>query len=113
MQVVGIENKSVQQLEFEIRNGARFIQYSYCFSVMILTVREPTDIYFLQPGQNRYFRGIPWALLTLVCGWWGIPWGPIRTVQCLYQNLTGGTDLTPEIYSHMTGNAWPPEGAAL
>ena len=30
------------------------------------------------------------SLITLLLGWWGIPWGPIRTVQALYINLRGG-----------------------
>lgn len=27
---------------------------------------------------------------TLVFGWWGFPWGPIRTIQALIHNLSGG-----------------------
>jgi hypothetical protein len=108
MQIVGIENKSVHQIQFEVQSGARFIQYRYCLSALVVTFRQPTDIYLLQPGQNRFLRGLPWALLTFVCGWWGVPWGPIFTVQCLYTDLKGGNDLTAVIYSPITGNAWPP-----
>jgi hypothetical protein len=30
-----------------------------------------------------------------VAGWWGIPWGPIYTVQSLWVNLRGRHDVTP------------------
>jgi len=29
-----------------------------------------------------------------VLGWWGIPWGPIYTVQVLLNNLRGGVKQT-------------------
>jgi hypothetical protein len=38
-------------------------------------------------------------LLTLVAGWWGIPWGPIYTIQGVWVNLNGGRDVTPQIMS--------------
>jgi hypothetical protein len=51
---------------------------------------------------------MPWTLLTLVMGWWGIPWGPIRSVQSLWTNLKGGVDVTAEVANGMklTGVKW-------
>jgi len=37
------------------------------------------------------------TLLSLVLGWWGIPWGPIYTVQSLWVNAQGGRDVTREV----------------
>lgn len=34
----------------------------------------------------RRKEAIKWSLMTGVLGWWGIPWGPIFTVQILIQN---------------------------
>ena len=39
---------------------------------------------------------ITWLLLAAV-GWWGIPWGPIYSIQSLYTNITGGHDVTDQI----------------
>jgi hypothetical protein len=41
-------------------------------------------------------------------GWWGIPWGPIRSVQSLWTNLKGGVDVTAEVANGMklTGVKW-------
>ncbi|NOX58136.1 MAG: hypothetical protein GXP29_04670, partial [Planctomycetes bacterium] len=30
------------------------------------------------------------TLLSLTCGWWGIPWGPIFTIRALGSNIGGG-----------------------
>ena len=94
--IVGIEGMNPQQLVNELQNGARFVQYQYCISVLIMTFKRGTDIYFLRAGENPKLKGLEWTLLTLVAGWWGIPWGPIYTIQSLWVNMKGGHDLTPE-----------------
>jgi hypothetical protein len=51
----------------------------------------------MRPGRGESIRALQWSLLTLVAGWWGIPWGPIYTVQSIWVNLRGGNDVTPEV----------------
>ncbi len=93
--IVGIEGMNPQQLANELQSGARFVQYQYCVSVLIMTFKRGTDIYFIRADESKAVKGLVWTLLTLVAGWWGIPWGPIYTVQSLWVNLRGGHDLTP------------------
>jgi hypothetical protein len=33
---------------------------------------------------------MPWIALTSLLGWWGIPWGPIYSIQSLVTNFRGG-----------------------
>jgi hypothetical protein len=48
--------------------------------------------------SRYYVRGVDpvdavaraYTLHSLVCGWWTIPWGPIRTVHAIITNLRGG-----------------------
>jgi hypothetical protein len=47
-------------------------------------------------------KGLPFSLLSLFLGWWGIPWGPIYTVQALWVNFSGGKDVTREILVSMS-----------
>ena len=94
--IVGIQGMSPQQVAFEVQRGAKFVQYQYCVSALVVTFKRGTDIYFVPAEQNRSIKGLGWTLLTLVAGWWGIPWGPIYTVQSLWVNLRGGLDLTPQ-----------------
>ena len=43
------------------------------------------------------WRAFPYSLLTLVLGWWGIPWGLIYTPLALMTNFSGGRDVTAEV----------------
>lgn len=87
---------SPQQLVIELQGGARFVQYQYCISALVITFKRGTDIYFLRAGESPAVKGLAWTFLTFVAGWWGIPWGPIYTVQSLWVNLRGGHDMTPQ-----------------
>ena len=108
MKVVGIDGMSPQQLEFEIQRGAKLVCYQYCISIVVMTFRRSSDIYFIPAGGSAVSKGLPWILLTLVAGWWGIPWGPIFTVQSLVTNFRGGKDLTAEFRARMSQPAAAP-----
>jgi len=99
--IKGIDGMTPDQVAFEVNRGGKFVRYRYCFSAMVVTVMQGTDIYFVRAGENRIVKGLPWTLLTLVVGWWGIPWGPIRTVHSLWINFSGGDDLTADVVSAM------------
>lgn len=92
--ITGIESMNKQQISFELQRGGKFVQYQYCISIVVMTFKRGTDIYFLRADENPVVKGLGWTLLTVLAGWWGIPWGPIFTVQSLWRNLKGGHDLT-------------------
>jgi len=50
MKVHGIEGMSPDQIVFEIDRGGKFVFYRYCISVLILTFRRSSDIYFIPSG---------------------------------------------------------------
>jgi hypothetical protein len=108
MPIQGIQGMSPQELTFEVNRGGKFVSYQYCFSAIIITSKRGTDIQFIRAGESRVQKGLHWTLLTLVVGWWGIPWGPIFTVQTLWKNLHGGTDRTAEVSRALglQGIAW-------
>jgi len=97
MKIIGIENLSANELNLEIQRGGKFVIYQYCVSILVMTFRRSSDIYFIKSGENAVTRGLLWTLLTLVAGWWGIPWGPIFSIQCLVTNLKGGKNVTDQI----------------
>lgn len=112
MKVLGIEGMSTDQLRFELQRGARLVIYQYCVSIVVMTFRRSSDIYFIPAGESAVSKGLPWTLLTLVAGWWGIPWGPIFTVQSLITNFKGGKDITAEFSARLTTPAAAPVMAA-
>jgi hypothetical protein len=100
--IVGLEEvKSNMELQHELQRGAKFVVYQYCISILIMTFRRSSEIYFVRADESRVTRGLGFSLLSLFLGWWGIPWGPIYTIQALWNNFNGGKDVTNEILAAM------------
>ena len=97
MAIRGIEGMTADQVKFEVQRGGKFVVYQYCISIVVMTFRRGSDVYFVRAGESRVKKGMPWTLLTLVAGWWGIPFGPIFTITSLVTNLQGGKDVTGSI----------------
>lgn len=96
-QIKNIEGLSVSDINRELNNGAKFVVFQYCISIVIMTFKRGSDIYFVKAGESALGHSIGFSLLTLILGWWGIPWGPIYSIESLYINLTGGKDVTQEV----------------
>jgi hypothetical protein len=100
--IVGFEDmKSIPQLQQELQQGAKFVMYQYCISLFVVTSKRWSKIYFIRHNQSAAVKGLPFTLLTLALGWWGLPWGPMYTLQTLWINLRGGKDITKEIAATM------------
>jgi hypothetical protein len=101
----GIEGMKHGELDLEIQRGGKFVLFQYCFSVVVMTFKRPSDIYFVRSGESPHVKGLPFTLLSLVVGWWGIPWGPIYTIQSVYNNSRGGKDVTQAIVNSLRAQA--------
>ena len=97
MKIVGTEGLSNEAIRAELDRGARFVIYQYCISIVILTFRRPSDIHYIRPGESAAAKGLKFTLLSSLLGWWGIPWGPIYTIQAIWTNSRGGRDVTQQI----------------
>ena len=104
--IVGLEDiKSGGELQQEIQQGWKFVMYQYCISLLFITFKRSSNVYFISHEQNAVVKGLPFTLLALLLGWWGIPWGPIYTIQSLWVNLKGGKDVTQEVLASMASAA--------
>jgi hypothetical protein len=108
----GLENMTPQELSFELQQGARFIVYQYCISMVFLTLKRPSKVVIVRPGESRVTKSLRFTLLSAVLGWWGIPWGPIYTIQSLWVNLKGGKDITDGIMQALNRQAGKATAAA-
>lgn len=97
MKIKGIEGLTVAQLQSEVANGGKFVVYTYCISVILLSFKRSSSIYFVKAGENAFVKGLPFTLLSAVLGWWGIPWGIIYTIGALVTNISGGKDVTADV----------------
>ncbi|HKE33370.1 MAG TPA: hypothetical protein VKD65_16680 [Candidatus Angelobacter sp.] len=105
MKLVGIDGMSSAELNFEVQRGGRFVTYYYCISIIIMTFRRGSPIYFIKAGESTLSKGLPWTLLSLLLGWWGIPWGPIWTIQSFAVNFGGGKDVTATVVNALSAGA--------
>jgi hypothetical protein len=97
MNIIGIEKMDRQQLTYELDRGGRFVIYEYCISIFIMTFKRPSNIYFIRAGESAIVTGLVFSLISFLCGWWGIPWGPIWTIGSLINNFGGGKDVTQSV----------------
>ncbi|MBX7223588.1 MAG: hypothetical protein K1Y36_26985 [Blastocatellia bacterium] len=96
-EIKGIEGLTYEQMYWEVQQGARFVYFQYCFSILIMSFKRSSDIYFIRPGESAIGKGAGYTILSALVGWWGFPWGLIFTVQVLATNLGGGTDVTQDV----------------
>lgn len=96
---------SPDQLRHEIERGGRFVIFTYCISIVVMTFKRPSSVQFIRAGESRFWKGAPWSLISLVCGWWGIPWGPIWTISTFVSNCRGGIDVTDQVARSLQNRA--------
>lgn len=101
MAVKGLEGLNGDQINLELQRGAKFVVFEYCISIIIMTFKRSSDIHFIRSGEGTVGKSLPYSLLTLVVGWWGIPWGPIYTIGSVATNFGGGRDVTAEFLDAM------------
>src|SRR5712692_6542860 len=67
--------------------GGRLVVYEYCISLLVITLRRTSRAYRLRPGESGRWQGLPYTLVSLLLGWWGIPWGILYTPVVVLTNL--------------------------
>jgi hypothetical protein len=102
VKILGTEGMSKEAIRAEVDRGARFVIYQYCISIVFMSFKRPSEIYFVRAGEGAGGKGLKFTLLSCLCGWWGIPWGPIWTVQSIWLNSRGGRDVTQQIVASAT-----------
>jgi hypothetical protein len=97
----------------ELQSGARFVVFQYCVSLLVVTFKHSSDVYLVKPGESAVRKGMGYTLLSLLLGWWGIPWGLLYTLESIVINLQGGKDVTQELVPALLPAASPQERAQL
>ncbi|WP_426477569.1 hypothetical protein ACP3T3_20530 [Chryseobacterium sp. CBSDS_008] len=91
---------TIDQINHELNRGAKFVVFRYAVSIIIITVKNGSDIYFIRADESSAKYSWKYSLLTFFFGWWGIPFGPIYSISSLYRNFAGGKDVTQEVLNH-------------
>jgi hypothetical protein len=97
MKIIGLEGRTDADINRELERGAKFVIFQYTISIIVMTFRRSSDIYYIPAGSSGFARGLPFVLISFLLGWWGIPWGPVYTIGSLANNLSGGKNVTKEL----------------
>jgi hypothetical protein len=101
MKIIGIEGMSRDEVIEEVERGGRFVLFTYTISLIFVTFRQPTPVYFIRAGRWAVGKGFGPTIMTFALGWWGIPWGPIFSIGSIARNLTGGKNVTVEVMDNL------------
>lgn len=107
MRIHGAEHLTRAGLIAELQAGGRLVFFEYCISLVILTLRCPSGIYLLRPDETGLRKGLPFTLVTAFLGWWGLPMGIVYTPLVLFTNLSGGCDVTEELWPALVADLPP------
>jgi hypothetical protein len=67
----------------------RVVVYRSVRSFLLVTLRKPvTGVFCSECAQKRALKA---SATTWLLGWWGLPWGPVYSVQALLENMFGGS----------------------
>lgn len=90
--------KQFDRAEFaESATEGRWVLFEFCISCIAVTFRRTSRPTFIKPGSRAWVHGLPYSLVSLFAGWWGVPWGFVYTPVTIFSNLTGGSDITAQI----------------
>lgn len=110
--IKNIDNLTIPELKSLVEQGGKFGMFEYTISIILATFKNPTDIYFIRPGESTTSYSIGSTILTFFLGWWGFPWGPIYSIGSLYTNLSGGKDVTSAVMQELLANYTAQQNAA-
>lgn len=108
MAIEGTEGLTLAQLQDELQRGGKFVVYEYCVSLLVITFKRSSKIYFVRANQSAAANGLVYIFISLAFGWWGIPWGPIFTITSLATDFGGGRDVTANVMNQFMRYAPPP-----
>jgi hypothetical protein len=101
MQIIGTDGMTIQELNHALQQGGKLVVFPYCISIIVLTFKRSSDIYFVNAGESPLRKSMAYTLISLLLGWWGFPWGPIYTIETLFINLRGGRDVTQMVLAEI------------
>jgi hypothetical protein len=81
------------------------VVFQYCGSIVVLSFKRASDIHFVKGDESTFRKGAGFSCISLLLGWWGIPWGPIWTISTLITNCRGGRDMTSEVLRALSARA--------
>lgn len=103
MKIKNIDGLSAEDLQQEVKDGAKFIYYLYTVSLIVVTFKRTSGVYLVRGGESAKVKGMAFTLISALFGWWGIPFGPKFTFKSIIANMKGGKDVTDDVMATVAG----------
>lgn len=104
MKIKNIDGLTAEDLQREEERGGRFVYFAYTISLIVVTFKRTSGVYLVRKDESIGAKAMPFTLISLFFGWWGIPVGPKYTLASLRTNLSGGKDVTSEVMDTVAGH---------
>lgn len=102
VQLEGTQGMTIEQVRNEVAKGGKFVKFTYTMSFIFLTLQRPSgSIYFIKSNESPIDYGMKYLLLSVLVGWWGIPFGPIFTIVSIVQAFKG-QDITAIVMASLS-----------
>ena len=63
--------------------------YEATVSLVVVSMKLPSR-HFVAGRESSWLAALACTLTSLTVGWWGVPWGPLWTIQTIARNVIGG-----------------------
>jgi hypothetical protein len=97
VRIIGLDNMSYGALAEDVGKGGRFVIFQYAISLLVVSFKKPTSIYYIPAGQGTFVKSLGASATSFFLGWWGFPFGLIFTIESLIINMRGGRDVTGDV----------------
>ncbi len=95
--------EAIMYNEKQITKDTELVEYEMVISVLFLFTFVFPSGKMLPEYHNTTFFRILFGFISLICGWWCIPWGVMATPAALYWNIKGGKRYTLQSMSTEEG----------
>ncbi|HEX7905083.1 MAG TPA: hypothetical protein VF487_14520 [Chitinophagaceae bacterium] len=103
MKIKNIDGLSASDLQQEVNEGGRFVYFPYTLSLIFFTFKRTSGVYLVKGGESNVAKGFFYILISVLFGWWGIPFGPKYTLESIQTNWRGGKDVTEDVMATVAG----------
>lgn len=100
--IANVEGMSLAEVDSVLAGGGRFVIFQFALSLGLITYSRPSKLWLVRDDAEAERIARRYTIPTMLFGWWGLPFGPIRTVQALRINKGGGVDLTSDVRGALT-----------
>lgn len=91
------EIKTEVELLCAIDNGARFVIFQYCISIIAFALVRYSPAILVLNEEELKEKALSYNRLSRIFGWWSIPYGISETLKSFSINHSGGVDVTEDI----------------